>query len=556
MIDKKITIYCENNDAKIEHHLGTKLKTVLNKLNLDTKFPIIGALVNNKVKDLDFSLVKPKKVQFIDYLHTEGYRMYCHSLQFLLYVAVREAFPQVKLSIMHEISNGYYCELLGLGRDITVSDIEKIKYEMHKWINKDVQFIMKEILSADAVNELIEQGLEEKACLFEQQGNIFSHLYYLENYCNYFYGPHVPSTSYLKIFNLVSYSDGMLLQAPSNTDFKTFNNFKEQEKLLDVFKEYKSWVDLLNLPNLHNFNELVDNNNAGFAIKIAEALQEKKVAEIANIITTHTRDIKIVFIAGPSASGKTTFSKRLSVQLAVNGISPHVISLDDYFVNREDTPLDENGNYNFESLHAININLFNKHLTKLLNGETIELPRFDFQFGKQVKSGKTMQLDTGHILIIEGIHGINPELTPNIKQENCFKIFISALTQISLDDHNYIASSDNRLIRRMVRDSKYRGYSAEETIKRWQSVRQGEELNIIPYQENADIMFNSALIYELLVLKKYAEPLLKAVAESCSEYCQANRLLTFFSYLRHIDDKEIPPTSLLREFLGGSSFNY
>ncbi len=553
---RTIDIYCENTNTVKTYPLGISLEEIKNDLQIELDNPVYGALVNHKVKELAFSVVKSKRVKFIDYTDVDGRRLYVRSLLFLLYVAVREVFPQVKLRILHGISQGYYCEFTGLERPLTDSDIFEIKNEINLWVKRDLPFEKKGLLTADAVDELVKQGLEEKAKLFEQQGCLFSFLYYLNGYANYLYGHHVPSTGYLTSFDIVPYYDGILLQIPKPGNFQEVNEVVKQEKLFEIFKEHKKRVELLNVPYLGMMNEYAENGTSGDIIKISEALHEKKIAEIANMIDERRSEVKVVLVAGPSASGKTTFSKRLAVQLAVNGIVPHMISLDDYFVDRENTPKDEHGHYDFEALEAINVEFFNEQLVQLFEGKEVELPQFNFLIGRSEPSGKKLKLGDGHILIVEGIHGMNPKLTPHVRNGRSFKIFLSALTQISLDDHNHISSTDNRLIRRMIRDSKYRGYSATDTIKRWPSVRSGEEKNIFPYQENADVMFNSALIYELAVLKKYVEPLLKAVPEVHEEYCEANRLLKFFSYFQHIDDAEIPPTSLIREFLGGSSFRY
>jgi uridine kinase len=373
---------------------------------------------------------------------------------------------------------------------------------------------------------------------------------------NFFYGHQVPSTGYLQVFDLVSYYDGMLLRIPNPAKFNELQPYSKNDKLFGVFQEHKDWAEILNVPNVANLNENTLNGTSGDIIKISEALHEKKIAEIANLIYDRRDKVKIVLIAGPSASGKTTFSKRLMVQLAVNGLKPTMISLDDYFVDREKTPKDENGEYDFEAIEAIDVEYFNQQLVQLFNGEIIELPKFNFTAGRKFPSGKKLQLGHNSILVVEGIHGMNPDLIPHIKPENSFRIFLSALTQISIDDQNHISTTDNRMIRRMIRDSKYRNYSAQDTIRRWPSVRAGEDKNIFPYQENADIMFNSALIYELAVLKKYADPLLKSVTESQQEFSESNRLLKFLSYFKTIDELEIPPTSLIREFLGGSSFSY
>ena len=355
---------------------------------------------------------------------------------------------------------------------------------------------------------------------------------------------------------MTSYFDGLLLQIPKRKNFEKLRRVEVLPKLFEIYQEQKKWAEILNVSSIACLNEFTLNNESGHVLKISEALHEKKIAEIANMVSAKNGDVKVILVAGPSASGKTTFSKRLGVQLAVNGLRPFQISLDDYFVDREKTPKDEFGDYDFEALEAIDIDFFNEQLTQLFEGKEIELPSFDFQMGKRVSKGKKLKLFPGDILVVEGIHGMNPGLLTKVKEENIFKIFISALTQLSFDEHTNISTSDNRLIRRLVRDHRYRGYSAVETIKRWPSVRRGEEKNIFPYQENADVMFNSATLYELAVLKKYAEPIILEVPENKAEYSEANRLLKFLSYFKTIDDAEIPPTSLLREFLGGSSFVY
>lgn len=551
-----VDIYCVNTGTKRTYPLGVTLVEIMNDFQVKLANPILGALVNNKVKELSFVVVKSKKVEFIDYSHPDGMRLYVRSLFFILYAAVREVFPEVKLRMMHGISRGYYCELAGLGRPVTDSDIFAIKSEMRQWVEKDVPFIKEGLPTEEAVEICRKQSLDFKAKLFEQQGALFTYLYFMDGLANYFYGHLVPSTGYLKVFDLVPYYEGLLLRIPDPEKFSEVQPCFKLDKLFGVFQEHKDWAELLDVPNVANLNENILKGTSGDILKISEALHEKKIAEIANQIHDRYDKVKIVLIAGPSASGKTTFSKRLMVQLAVNGLKPTMISLDDYFVDREKTPKDKNGEYDFEALDAIDIEFFNRQLVQLFNGETVELPKFNFTVGKKFPSGKKLKIGDGSILIVEGIHGMNPGLVPHIKPENTFKIFLSALTQISIDDQNHISTTDNRMIRRMIRDSKYRNYSAQDTIRRWPSVRAGEDKNIFPYQENADVMFNSALIYELAVLKKYAEPLLKSVPESQDEFSESNRLLKFLSYFKTIDDLEIPPTSLIREFLGGSSFTY
>lgn len=551
-----IDIYCVNTGEKRVYPLGVSLEEIKDDFAVKLDNPILGALVNNKVKELSFVFVKNKKVEFIDYSHPDGMRLYIRSLFFILYAAVREIFPQVKLKMMHGISRGYYCELAGLERPITDSDIFAIKSEMQQLVHQDIPFEKIGLPTEEAVEICNKQNLRYKAKLFSQQGAMFTYVYFMGDKANYFYGHQVPSTGYLQVFDLVSYYDGMLLRIPNPNKFNELQPYSSNDKLFGVFQEHKDWAEILNVPNVANLNENTLNGTSGDIIKISEALHEKKIAEIANLIYDQRDKVKIVLIAGPSASGKTTFSKRLMVQLAVNGLKPTMISLDDYFVDREKTPRDENGEYDFEAIEAIDIAYFNEQLVQLFKGESVELPKFNFTLGRKFPSGKKLQLGNNSILVVEGIHGMNPDLIPDIKPENTFRIFLSALTQISIDDQNHISTTDNRLIRRMIRDSKYRSYSAQDTIRRWPSVRTGEDKNIFPYQENADVMFNSALIYELAVLKKYAEPLLKSVTESQSEYSESNRLLKFLSYFKTIDEQEIPPTSLIREFLGGSSFTY
>jgi len=551
-----IDIYCVNTGEKRIYPLGITLEEIKDDFRVKLDNPILGALVNNKVKELSFVFVKNKKVEFIDYSHPDGMRLYIRSLFFILFAAVREVFPEVKLKMMHGISRGYYCELAGLDRTITDSDIFAIKSEMRQLVDKDIPFEKIGLPTEEAVEICNKQNLRYKAKLFEQQGAMFSYLYFMGDQANYFYGHQVPSTGYLQVFDLVSYYDGLLLRIPNPSKFSEVQPYSTNDKLFEVFQEHKDWAEILNVPNVANLNENAMNGLSGDIIKISEAFHEKKIAEIANIINERRDKVKIVLIAGPSASGKTTFSKRLMVQLAVNGLKPTMISLDDYFVDREKTPKDEKGEYDFEAIEAIDVEYFNQQLNELFSDRIVELPKFNFTMGQKFPSGKTLQLLPGSILIVEGIHGMNPDLVPHIAAGNTFKIFISALTQISIDDQNHISTTDNRLIRRMIRDSKYRNYTAQDTIRRWPSVRAGEDKNIFPYQENADIMFNSALIYELAVLKKYVEPLLKAVTERQPEFSESNRLLKFFSYFKPIDDMEIPPTSLIREFLGGSSFTY
>ncbi len=553
---KEIEIYCYNTRSKHSYPLGTSLLEISKDLDIKLENTVCGAIVNNQVRELSFRVVKPKRVEFFDESHPDGIKMYTRSLSFVMYAALKQVFPHVILQIRMGISNGFFCELAGFGRDVTDNDVQLIRDEMQSIIDRDIPFIKKRLPTEAAVDHLVREGLEENAQLYEQRGSLYSSLYFLNGLGNYFYGHLLPSTGYISNFGLKKYFDGILLQIPNPENFKELQPAPVQPKLFDVYQEHKNWARILKVDTVSNLNDFALKNKSGDIIKISEALHEKKIAEIANDINERNGDFRVVLIAGPSASGKTTFSKRLGIQLAVNGLRPFHISLDDYFVDREKTPLDEYGNYDFGALEAIDVEFFNEHLIELLKGREVHLPKFDFYRGQRIISNNRLRLQHGDILIVEGIHGMNPRLLTKIDERNTYKIFISALTQISIDEQTYVSTSDNRLIRRTIRDSKYRGYSAADTIKRWPSVRRGEERNIFPYQENADVMFNSATPYELGVLKKYVDPLLKQVMENQPEYMEAMRLLKFLSFFKHIEDNEIPPTSLLREFLGGSSFAY
>ena len=553
---KSIEIYCKNSDTQRAFPMGITLEEIAAEMDIRLTLPVCGALVNNKLKELSFAVVKSKSVEFVDLLHPDGRRMYIRSLLFVLYAAVREVFPDVLLDIEHGISKGYYGELRGLGRPLNESDVFAIQQEMQKIISRDYPFEKRGLPTEEAVAVFRKQGLEHKARLFEQQGTLYSYVYFMNGMANYYYGHLLPSTGMISNFGLDLYYDGILLRVPDPMDFKSLLDSVKQDRLFSVFQEHKDWAQILKVSTIADLNEIIDRGRGGDVIKISEALHEKKIAEIANMVNQRRGEVRLILVAGPSSSGKTTFSKRLGIQLAVNGMKPHMISVDDYFVDRENTPLDEKGNHDYEALEAIDVEYLNQQLLELLGGKEIEIPRFDFQTGKRVFNGHKLHLGAEDVLIIEGIHCMNPALLPKIDPGTTFRVFISALTQVSVDEQTHISTSDNRLIRRMIRDSKYRGYSAQQTIKRWPLVRNGEEKNIFPFQENADVMFNSATLYELAVLKKFAYPLLQGVTENQEEYSESTRLLKFLFYFRQLDETEIPPTSLLREFLGGSSFVY
>ncbi len=555
-MSNQIEIICENTDCRKSYPVGTTLQEILEDLKIESQKPIIGAMVNNKLKELSYQIYKPKKVRFIDMTHDDGMRMMVRSLIFVLYKASNELFGKSELTVRHPISNGYYCTLQHGNNSPTDVDIEKIKERMMSIIVANLPFRHREIPTEEAIQIFEEHNLEAKTPLFKTRGNVFTSVYQLEEHVDYFYGQLVPSTGYLKTFDLIPFYNGMLLRFPDPQNPSQVRPLVKQTKLLKIFSEFKRWGKILNVKNIGDLNRTVESGEIKDIIKISEALQEKKVAQIADKIRKRSKQIKLILISGPSSSGKTTFSKRLAIQLRVNGLNPVRISLDNYFVNREDNPVDENGEYDFEALEAIDIDLFNKNMLELMEGKEIDVPKFSFETGKRYYDGEKLQVKKKDLIIVEGIHGLTPKLTEQIDESSKYKIYVSALTSVSIDGHNLIKTSDNRLIRRMIRDAKYRGYSAQETISRWDSVRRGEDKNIFPYQEEANIMFNSALLYELPVLKTHVEPLLRKVKPNQKEYNVAQRLLKFFSYFVPIEDQEIPPTSIIREFLGGSSFDY
>ena len=553
-----LQIYCKNINKYMEFPVGSSLLEVYHGFNLNFPYRVVSAKVNNCSEGLTFRLYNNRDVEFLDIQDLSGMRTYVRSLCFVLYKAVRELFPTGKLYVEHPISKGYFCNLR-IGRDITEEDITNIKAKMWDIIHEDIPFKRTECHTEDAVKIFNEEGMTDKAKLLQTSDSIYTYYYKLGDTVDYYYGSLVPSTGYIHLFDVMKYNDGLLLRIPSKKSPNELEEMIPQEKMLDVFKEFVHWNYIMRLNTVGDFNIACKKGYATDMIKVGEALQEKKIAQIADTIFdrgTNGNRVKLVLIAGPSSSGKTTFSKRLSVQLMTNGLRPVPISLDDYFVEREETPKDEKGGYDYESFHALDLKLFNDQLQALLRGEEVDLPTFNFVAGKKEYLGKKLKINDNIILILEGIHALNPELVKSVPKENIFKIYASALTTISLDDHNWIPTSDNRLLRRIIRDFNYRGYSAQDTISRWPSVRAGEDKWIFPYQENADVMFNSALIYELAALRLHAEPILMSVPRNCPEYAEASRLLRFVRFFTPVQDNEIPPTSLLREFLGGSSFKY
>lgn len=553
-----VRIYCKNTNSFKDFPEGISLLEIYKGFDLQMPYGTVSAKVNNKVESLDFRVYYNKDVEFLDITSASGMRTYVRSLCFILVKAVEELYPEGSISLEHPVSKGYYCNL-HLDRSIGLDDVKRIKQKMQEIIDEDIPFQRTESHTDDIVRLFRQHGMLDKAKLLETSGQLYSYYYRLGDTVDYYYGSLVPSTGYIQLFDIVKYYDGLLLRIPNRENPNKLEEVVKQEKMLEVFQEYQRWNRILGISTVGDFNIACNKGLATDLINVSEALQEKKIAQIADEITSRNQNgerVKLVLISGPSSSGKTTFSKRLSIQLMTNGIRPYPISLDDYFVNREETPLGIDGKHDFESFYALDLPFFEEQLKELLEGKEVELPRFNFVTGKREWSGKKLRIDEHMVLILEGIHALNPALTPNIPAESKYKIYVSALTTILLDNHNYIPTTDNRLLRRIIRDYKYRNYSAEETIARWPSVRAGEDKWIFPYQEYADTMFNSALLFELAVMKEYAEPILRKVPNNCPEYSEAHRLLKFLSYFTSLQDKELPPTSLLREFLGGSSFRY
>ena len=553
-----LQIYCKNLETTKIFPKGISLLDIYQGFQLKMPFGPVSAKVNNKVESLDFRVYYNKDVEFLDITSSSGMRTYVRSLCFILVKAVEDLYPNGRICLEHPVSKGYFCNLQ-IDRTIGLDDAARIKRRMQEIIAADLPFEHVECRTEEAIELFRQKGMEDKVRLLETTGQLYTTYYKLGETIDSYYGSLVPSTGYIHLFDLVKYYDGLLLRIPNRERPTQLEEVVKQEKMLEVFKEYHRWNHILGINTVGDLNKACEAGHATDLINLSEALQEKKIVRIADEICHRNENgqrVKLVLISGPSSSGKTTFSKRLSIQLMTNGLKPYPISLDDYFVNREDTPLDANGQRDYECLHALDLPFFEMQLQELLAGKEIELPRFNFTRGRRESSGHRLRLEPDMVLVLEGIHALNPELIPAIPDANKYKIYVSALTTILLDNHNYIPTTDNRLLRRIIRDYKYRNYSAEETIARWPSVRAGEEKWIFPFQENADAMFNSALLFELAVLKDSLEPVLRKVPNRCPEYSEAKRLLRFLSYFTSVLDKDLPPTSLLREFLGGSSFVY
>ena len=551
-MSETITIYCKNNNTYKDVPIGSSLLDIYTALGAPLRYRPMNAQVNNKTESLNFRCWQPKDIEFIDYTQLSGLRTYVRSLCHIFSKAVYDIWPTATLNLEHPVSKGYYC-VIHNGKNIDLETIERIKKRMWELIDADLPFLHKSVRTVDAAVLFRERGMNDKARLIETAGLPYTSYYELEGYINFFYGCLTPSTGYIQLFDLEPYMDGVLLRIPKQTDPMELQPVIKQDKMFEAYKEHLTLQRTVGLDNVGDLNLAIEKGRSQDIILVSEAMQEKQVAKIAEKIADGYKEgIRIVLISGPSSSGKTTFCKRLQVQLTTNLLHPVGISLDDYFLNREDTPKDEHGEYDFESLYALDLPYFNKDLKKLLSGEEIDLPTFNFETGQRVFKGKKLKLRENSILVIEGIHALNPELTEFIDDKYKYRVYVSVLTSISLDNHNWIPTTDNRLLRRIIRDYRFRGYSAEDTINRWPSVRRGEDKWIFPYQENADAMFNSAMLYELAALRRFAEPILAQVPESS----KANRLLRFLRYFNYIPTEELPGTSLLREFLGGGSFKY
>lgn len=549
-----LQICCKNNKKTQYVAIGSTLSEVFKQFNLEMPYGPICARVNNKVTGMNFRLYHNKDVEFLDMHSSSASRNYTRTLFFILCKAVHDLYPGSEVIIDIPVSNGYYINLQ-IGHEVTEDDATRIRERMQQIIDAKIPIDRFEVRTEEAVNMFESKGDEAKVKLLKSIGSLYTIYHQIDDYVDYYYGSLLTNTADIYLFGLEKYYEGLLLRIPSRKNPSQLGELIRQDKMFEIFLEQRRWQHILGVSTIGDFNEAVKNGHATDLINISEALQEKKISQIADKIAMHP-NVRMILIAGPSSSGKTTFCKRLSIQLLANGIRPVQISLDDYFVDRDKTPKDETGEWDYESIYALNIDLINEQFRALFRGEEVELPKYNFQLGKSEMSGKKLHLEDRQVLVVEGIHALNPELTAQIPDEQKFNVYISALTSILLDDHNYIPTTDNRLLRRIIRDYKYRGVTAQETIKRWPSVRAGETKWIFPYQENSDIMFNTAMLYELAVIKEQAVPLLEQVPENCEEYSEAYRLRKFLSYISPIPNRALPPTSLIREFLGGSSFRY
>ena len=551
-----IKVICENGFGELEVPMGTPLLEVAERLTPGLH-PFLAAFVNNRIKELSYKIYAPVTIRFVDITSFAGIRVYQRTAWFLLQKAVKDLYPGQTLHIRHSMGqSGFYCEIDGID-EFTPDEAAQLRDRMRELSVRNLPITRQRMLTTEVRARYAEEGFTDKIALLDTRPRLYSQLYTLDDTAGYFYGSLAPSTGYVTLFDIEPYYNGFYLALPLRTSPDTLHRNVHQEKMFGIFQEYQSWVRIMGVPTVGDVNSKVLAGDGGGLIKLAEAFHERKFAWVADTIyDAHlSRGARMVLISGPSSSGKTTSAKRLGIQLGVLGLNPVLISLDDYFVDREKTPRDADGNYDYEALEAIDVGRFNDDLAALLAGREVGMPRYNFITGKSEPNHRTLRMDERSVLLIEGIHGLNDALTATVDKKDKFKIYISALTQLNIDEHNRIPTTDGRLIRRIVRDARTRGTSAKDTIARWPSVRRGEEKNIFPYQEEADVMFNSALIYELACLKVYAEPLLFGISKEEPEYLEANRLLKFFDYFVAVPSEEVPNNSLLREFIGGSCFN-
>lgn len=551
-----VKVHCLNTNEKKEVPIGSSLEQMIKVFGIETPYLIANARVNNRTESLSYRVYNPKTVEFVDISNNSAMRTYVRSLCFILAKAVDDLFPNTKIYIEHAVSKGYYFEING-EIEIGEAELYAIKKRMREIVDANIPFVQVEDETGKVVELFRKYGMEDKALLLETSDFLYARYSKLDNYIDYYYGSLMPSSGYITMFDVQPLNGGFLLRVPNREHPVELEPFVRQDMLLEVYREQLRFLKISKLDNVGDLNKAKCEDRIHEVIQVAEAFQAKQIGNIAEEITRKFQEgVRIVLISGPSSSGKTTFRKRLEIQLMVNSLKPVGVSLDDYFVNRDKTPLDEYGNKDYESLYSLDLELFGKHLVALLQGDKVELPSYNFVTGEREYKNNFLKMEKNSVLIVEGIHALNPELTLHIPRENKFMVYVSALTSISLDNHNWIPASDNRLLRRIIRDYRYRGHSAQETISLWESVRRGEDKWIFPYQENADVMFNSAMIYELAALRRHAEPILMRVPRTVPEYSEAYRLLKFLKYFNYITDRELPPTSLLREFLGGSSFRY
>ena len=552
-----IKVYCENTSSHIEVEMGTPLLEISRSLTLTSGHPILAAYVNNRIKELRYRVYTPISVRFIDITHFEGHRVYQRTVLFLLQRAIAELYPSQTLHVRHSVGSGVYCEVSG-EEHFEAEACAAIAERMRALVAEDIPIERRKEPSTEVIAKFEAAGYPDKAALLRSRKQLYSDIYYLGETIGYFFGALAPSSSYVERFDIIAYSEGFLVALPDRNNPSVTGKVPDVAKMAGLFGQFHDWMDIVGVPTVGELNTRLQQGDASELIKIAEAVHARQFSRIGDLIYEAHRDrgTKVVLISGPSSSGKTTSAKRIGIQLRVLGLHPVLISLDDYFVNREDTPRDENGDYDYEALEAIDLPQLNDHLQRLIAGESVEIPRYDFITGTRQWHEKPLQLDERSILIMEGIHGLNPRLTPSLDADMTFKIYLSCFTSVAMDNTTRIHTTDNRLLRRITRDYRTRGNNAYDTIARWQSVRRGEDRHIFPYQENADVMINTSLFYEIGILRPIIEPILREIPDSVPEYGEAHRLLAFLENFTPVPAEEIPPTSILREFIGGSSFKY